>query len=324
MSVRAGESKPAIAVVVPCFRVGKRILDVLRGIGPEVARIYVVDDHCDEGTAARVESECNDPRVRVIRHEHRQGVGGAVLSGYRRAVEDGADIIVKVDGDGQMDPALIPRIVGPIVAGEADYTKGNRFYRPEGVQQMPGVRMLGNAILSFLTKFSTGYWDVFDPTNGFTAIHARIVRELPLEKLSRGYFFESDLLFRLNTLRAVVADIPMTARYRGEESQLRISRAGAEFPVKHAINFAKRIFYSYYLRNFNIASIELVLGFAFLAFGTAVGSYHWVTGIRLGVAATSGTVMLAALPVLIGVQLLLAFLSYDMQNVPRSPLHTRL
>jgi dolichol-phosphate mannosyltransferase len=189
---------------------------------------------------------------------------------------------------------------------------------------MPSLRLVGNSVLSFASKLSSGYWNVFDPTNGFTAIHAEVLRQLPLDKLSRGYFFESDLLFRLGTVRAVVCDVPMPARYGGEPSSLRVSRVAPEFAWKHVVNTIKRLFYSYYLRNFNIASIEIALGLALLAFGTWVGTTRWIEGSLRNQPATSGTVMLAALPILVGIQLLLAFLSYDLQNVPREVLHRRL
>lgn len=221
---------PRIAVVIPCFRVKRFILEVLAGIGPEVSDVFVVDDACPEGTGDLVEAECRDPRVRVVRHETQRGVGGATLTGYRRAIDAGATVIVKVDGDGQMDPALVPRMAAPILAGSADYTKGNRFYRPDDLTPMPATRLIGNALLSFVTKFSTGYWEVFDPTNGFTAIHARVAAELPFEKIAPGYFFESDLLFRLGTLRAVVVEVPMAARYEDEESNLRIPARWASSP----------------------------------------------------------------------------------------------
>jgi glycosyltransferase involved in cell wall biosynthesis len=313
-----------IAVVIPCFRVTKSILDVLGGIGPEVAAVYVVDDRCPDGTGDLVEARCEDPRVRVLRHDARRGVGGATMTGWRQALRDGAGVIVKLDGDGQMDPALIPRLLRPLLEGEADYAKGNRFYRLEGLAAMPRARLIGNAALSFLTKFSTGYWEVFDPTNGYTAIHARVLSELPLDRLARGWFFESDLLFRLSTLRAVVVEVPMPARYEGEASNLHAARVVGPFLARHLANFAKRIFYTYYLRGFSLASVELLLGLALVAFGTAIGSYHWIVGPLRSAVATSGTVMLAALPVIVGVQLVLAFLSYDMQSQPRTPLQRRL
>ena len=313
-----------IAVVIPCYRVKSQILDVLSGIGPECQAIYVVDDGCPEGTGDHVETECRDPRVRVLRHEENSGVGAATLTGYEAALGAGAAIVVKLDGDGQMDPAWIPRLVRPIQDGEADYVKGNRFFDLDGLGAMPRARVLGNSLLSFASKLSSGYWNVFDPTNGFTAIHAAVARRLPLAKLARGYFFESDLLFRLGILRAVVCEIPMPAVYRGEPSSLVIRRVLFEFGWKHCANTFKRIFYSYYLRNFNIASIEILAGLLFVAFGAWFGTSQWLDGIRANVPATSGTVMIAALPVLIGVQLLLAFLTYDLQNVPREILHRRL
>ena len=313
-----------IAAVIPCFRVKRHILEVLAAVPPSVDRVYVVDDACPEGSGDLVESAVLDPRVRVLRHATNQGVGAATLTGYRAALADGARIVVRLDGDGQMDPALIPRLVAPILDGEADYAKGNRFFELEGLRAMPRLRLVGNSLLSFASKLSSGYWNVFDPTNGFTAIHAEVLRRVPLEKLAHGFFFESDLLFRLGTLRAVVCDVPMPARYGDEESSLVISRVAYSFARKHAANTVKRIFYNYYLRNFNIASIEIALGIPAVLFGLWIGITRWIWGSLHNVPQTSGTVMLAALPFLVGVQLILAFLSYDLSNVPRDVLHRRL
>jgi glycosyltransferase involved in cell wall biosynthesis len=246
------------------------------------------------------------------------------MTGYQAAIAAGATVIVKLDGDGQMDPSEIPRLVKAILHGEADYTKGNRFFDLEGLKQMPALRLWGNAALSFLSKGSTGYWDIFDPTNGFTAIHARVAAILPFDKISRRYFFESDMLFRLNTLRAVVWDIPMHAHYGTETSHLHVGRALIEFAAKNVINAAKRLFYNYFLRGFSVASVELLIGLALTGAGTMFGLYAWVLSAARGTLATSGTVMLAALPIIIGIQLLLAFLSYDVQSVPKIPLQKRL
>jgi glycosyltransferase involved in cell wall biosynthesis len=313
-----------IAVIIPAYRVRASILGVIRSIGGEVWRIYVVDDACPEGSGQRVEENCADPRVRVLYHAKNQGVGGAVVTGYRRALLEGARILVKLDGDGQMDPALIPRFVEPIVRGAADYTKGNRFFRRESLLGMPKARLIGNALLSFLTKLSSGYYKVFDPTNGFTALDADVARALPLEKIDRRYFFESDILFRLYTVGAVVLDVPMDARYGDEVSSLRISRIVWEFAGKHAINTLKRLIYAYLLRDFNAVSVQLLFALPLLFFGACFGAYHWLESARLGVFATSGTVMVAALPTLLGIQLLLAFIGYDAQNAPSTPVAERL
>lgn len=309
-------SRNGIGVVIPSYRVTRHILDVIRRIGPEVDRIYVVDDKCPDRTGDLVVAECQDPRVVVLRHDSNQGVGGAVMSGYRAAVADDVGVIVKIDGDGQMDPALVSQFARPIQEGWADYTKGNRFFDLNGVQAMPAVRLFGNAVLSVLTKLSTGYWTIFDPTNGYTAIDGRVAAVLPYDKISRRYFFESDILFRLNTLRCVVVDIPMTAVYGDEVSHLKVSRVVGEFLVKHLRNFGKRIFYNYVLRDMTVATFELLLGALLLVWGVGFGSWQWLHAAFLGQATPLGTIMLAVLPIVLGVQFLLAFINYDVMNVP--------
>src|SRR5690554_3892852 len=309
-----------IAVVIPCYKVKTHILGVIARIGQEVWRIYAVDDCCPESSGDFIAAHCEDPRVRVIRNPVNTGVGGAVMAGYRAAIADGADIIVKIDGDGQMDPALVPDFVSPIIAGEADYTKGNRFFDLEHVKAMPRVRLFGNAVLSLMTKLSSGYWDLFDPTNGYTAIHADVARHLPFEKISHRYFFETDMLFRLNTLRAVVVDIPMEAHYGDEQSNLKISDILGEFLLKHARNFVKRIFYNYYLRDMSLSSLELPLGLLLVVFGVLYGGYHWMGSLEEGIPTPAGTVMLSALPILLGMQFILAFIGHDISSVPSSPL----
>jgi glycosyltransferase involved in cell wall biosynthesis len=283
----------------------------------------VVDDRCPDRSGDLVRAKCTDPRVVVLDHEANQGVGGAVITGYRAAIAAGATVIVKVDGDGQMDTALIPSFVAPILAGEADYAKGNRFFNLEQIGAMPPLRLFGNAVLSLMTKLSSGYWDLFDPTNGYTAIHADAARYLPFEKISRRYFFETDMLFRLNTLGAVVVDVPMDAVYGDEVSNLKVSRIVTEFAAKHVRNFLKRLFYNYYLRNMSLASIELPLGLLLILFGAVFGIGHWLQSAHSEVSTPAGTVMLAALPVIMGVQLVLAFLAYDIASVPRRPLHKK-
>ena len=309
-----------IAVIIPAYRVTEQILGVLARIGPEVAGVFVVDDCCPDGSGAVVQAQCRDPRVQLLTHAQNQGVGGATLSGFAAASAAGFDILVKLDGDGQMDPALIPRLVRPLLAERADFAKGNRFYALESLTAMPALRLFGNSALSFVNKLVSGYWPVMDPTNGFVAIHASVFRLLPAAKLARRYFFESDLLFRLSTVRAVVADVPMDAVYAGEVSSLRISQVLWDFPPKYASRLVKRVFYSYFLRDFNACSLYLLVGTAMMGFGGLFGVREWLRSIETGVPATSGTVLLAALPVILGFQSLLAALSFDVANVPSQPL----
>ncbi|MFV3406716.1 glycosyltransferase family 2 protein [Pseudomonas sp. NY15463] len=314
-------SEAKIAVIIPCYKVTSHILGVIDEIGSEVIKIYAVDDACPDRSGDFIEAHCSDPRVVVVRNAQNQGVGGAVMAGYQAAIADEMDILVKIDGDGQMDPSLLPDFVAPILCGEADYTKGNRFFDLEEIRQMPKVRLFGNAALSFLTKLSSGYWDLFDPTNGYTAIHRDAARHLPFNKISRRYFFETDMLFRLNTLRAVVIDIPMDARYADEVSNLKISKIVGEFLVKHMRNMGKRIFYSYYLRDMSLASLQLPLGLLLVGLGGLFGLSHWISSINSGVPTPAGTVMLSALPVILGTQFILAFVGHDVQAVPKRAFH---
>ncbi|MBL8522235.1 MAG: glycosyltransferase family 2 protein [Betaproteobacteria bacterium] len=318
------ELRSKIGVVVPCYNVREKILDVLRGIPDVVQRIYVVDDACPQQSGQHVVESTMDARIVVITHASNQGVGGAMVSGYRAALSDGMDIVVKIDGDGQMDPGLLSKFIQPIIEQRADYAKGNRFFELESLRSMPTVRLIGNAVLSFVNKLSCGYWDVMDPTNGYIAIHAKVLKRIPLEKVSKRYFFESDMLFRLATLRAVVLDIPMDAVYGNEKSGLKITPVAFGFPPKYLKRMIKRLFYNYFLRDFNAGSIQFLLGFLLVLFGSYWGISHWLESAASGVAATSGTVMLAALPSLIGAHLLIAAVNFDIANVPRRCLHPML
>jgi len=313
-----------VGVVIPAFKVRSQILKVVSAMPAYVTFIYVVDDCCPDGSGDLVSSQSNDSRVKIIFLDKNLGVGGAVLAGYKEALKDGVEILVKIDGDGQMDPALIEFFIYPLVHGTADYAKGNRFYNLENISAMPGIRIIGNAVLSFMTKLSSGYWNIFDPTNGFTAIHSSVVRRLPFDKISKRYFFETDMLFRLNLLRAVTIDIPMDAKYDEEISNLKISKIFTEFLYKHIKNFFKRIFYNYFLRDFSLASIELLVGSILFVFGIIYGTYYWQQANQMQINSPAGTVMLAALTTLLGMQLLLGFLAYDIRSVPSKCIHQLL
>lgn len=313
-----------IAVVLPCYRSRRQVLGVIKSLPAFVDHIIIVDDACPDDTGEHVAANFVDPRLIVVEHADNQGVGGAMVSGYQAAIAAGADVVVKIDSDGQMDPALMPSFLQPIVDGVADYTKGNRFFELESLRDMPRVRLFGNAALSLVNKFSSGYWDVMDPTNGYTAIHTKVLKRLPLAKLAKRYFFESDMLFRLGTMRAVVVDIPMEARYQDEVSNLRVSNVLLDFPGKYLTRFMKRMFYAYLLRDFNAGSVQLLLGFALLAAGGTFGAWNWLQSIVTGVPATSGTVMLAAMPVLLGGHLLIGAMNYDIASVPKRCLHRAL
>lgn len=313
-----------VAVVIPCFRVKEHILEVIAKIGSEVALIIIVDDACPENTGDFVKSKCKDPRIQIIKHTKNLGVGGAMVTGYKFALENNVSVVVKIDGDGQMDPQILQRFLEPILAGNADYTKGNRFFKPEFLSQMPGVRLFGNAVLSFINKWISGYWNIMDPTNGYTAIHSTALRYLPLDKLDKGYFFESDMLVRLNIIRAVVEDIPMEAYYGRERSHLSITKVVFEFPIKYISRFFKRIGYRYFLRDFNLGSVSFLFGMILFSFGSIFGIYKWFRSSWLEIEATPGEVMIASLPIILGFQLLLFGLQYDVISIPTKSIQSQL
>lgn len=309
-----------VAVIIPAYKVSKYVVALVGCLNNLGYKIYVVDDKCPENSGKLIEnSYSNNLNIKVIFHKENLGVGGAVLTGYKNAIVDGANILVKLDGDGQMDPRLIPRLIKPIEMGIADYVKGNRFYNLEKIKQMPAMRIFGNAALSFITKLSSGYWNIYDPTNGFTAIDCSVARNLPFDKISKRYFFESDLLFRLNTIRAVVQDMPMDAYYADEKSNMRICKIIPEFIYKNIRNFLKRILYNYYLRDMSIGSLMLPLGVAMFLSGVVFGVLKWQLATITGISTPVGTVMISVLLIVLGMQFILAFLNEDISSVPKNP-----
>lgn len=313
-----------IAAVIPTFRVLAQIETVLKRMPEYFDMIYVVDDKCDQGSGKFVQEHIMDSRVKVLFHEVNQGVGGAVITGYKQAIIDQMDVVVKIDGDNQMDPYLAEKFILPIVNGDADYTKGNRFFNLSDVADMPKVRFFGNIALSFLTKASSGYWKIFDPTNGYTAISVKVLKMLALDKIQKRYFFESDILFRLNMISAKVLDVPMVAVYGDEVSNLKISKIFFPFLKGNLSNFSKRIFYKYFLQDFNVASVELVFGTVMSLFGILFGLYNWITNAINNIETPTGTIMISALFILVGIHLLLSFISYDVNNYPTESISKNL
>ena len=313
----SGFPEMQVAVVIPAYRAAAHIAGVLRGIPDLVQWIVVVEDCSPDDTAAIVEEESRrDPRIRLLRHAENQGVGGAVLGGYAEAHRLGADIVVKMDSDGQMDPDQLPALIAPIERGEADYAKGNRYLHARQLRSMPLARRIGNLGLSFLTKLASGYWNIFDPTNGYTAIHASLIPLLNKDAIGRCYFFESSMLLELSLLRAVIRDVYIPARYGDEISNLSIAKTLRQFPAALVKGFCRRMWIQYFVRDFSIASLYAIAGLGLLLSGGVFGAIHWCTSAQQGIATPTGTVMLAVLPVLLGIQLLLQAVSLDIQNQP--------
>lgn len=309
-----------VAIVIPCYRVERHIADVIRSIPSQYTRIICVDDGSPDGTAAAIEA-VRDPRVTLVRRPRNGGVGAAVKTGYAEALKLGASVVVKMDGDGQMNAADIDGLVAPLLDGSADYAKGNRFVDLRALRQMPRTRLAGNALLSFASKMASGYWNMLDVTNGFTAIGARALRQLDLERVSDRYFFETSMLIELNVLRAATADVEMPARYGDERSSMKLSRVLATFPGLLLRGLARRFYWRYLIHEFSVVSVCVLLGIPLALFGIAYGGWHWLDSFRTGQPATAGTVFVAALPIILGFQLLLAGLLLDVLSSPTRKVH---
>jgi dolichol-phosphate mannosyltransferase len=311
-----------LCVVIPAYRVAGHIESVLKGIPDWIWKIIVVDDKSPDDLAARVES-LHEKRVELVRHEKNQGVGGAVITGFSRAIELGATILIKMDGDGQMDPAFLPELLQPILSGRADFVKGNRFGRLESITRMPLHRRAGNLFWSFLAKLGSGYWNVFDPNNGYLAIDADTFKRLDKNYLHPRYFFETSLLVELNLIRAVAEEVPMPAIYAGEPSSLSVFQVITTFPGLLLSRFFRRIWLQYFVLNFSVGTIFMTLGSLMSLFGIIWGAVWWRKSIITGITATAGTVMIASLPLILGFQMLVQALTLDVQSVPKTPISGR-
>ncbi len=315
MSALAIPAAPTVAIVIPCFRVGPQIAAVVRSIPPRFPLIICVDDASPDDTAAVI-SGSNDPRVRLVRRETNGGVGAAVKAGYVEALRLGAQVIVKMDGDGQMSAEDLDGLVAPLLDGTGDYAKGNRFVDLRALEQMPRLRLFGNAVLSLLSKAASGYWNMLDVTNGFTAIRAEVLRQLDFDLLADRYFFETSVLIELNIARARTVDVEMPARYGAETSSMSLSRVALPFPLLLARGLLRRFYWRYVIREFGAATICALTGLPLVVFGASFGAWHWLESVSSGVPATAGTVFVAALPIILGFQLLLAGLLLDVQSIP--------
>lgn len=311
-----------VAAVVPAYNVAAQLGDVLRQMPAMVKTIVVVNDASTDETGAVAERYAQlDPRLIVKHHETNHGVGGAMVTGFQTALEAGADVVVKVDGDGQMPLWLVPQLVQPLVDGTADYTKGNRFRDFRALRAMPLVRRFGNVVLSFLAKAATGYWHCFDPTNGFVAIRADVLSQLPLKKIDPTYFFETSMLGHLYVLGAVVKEVPMPARYAGETSSLHIGRVLRQFPGKLLGCLFRRVALKNFVYDFTVESFQILCGLPLLLAGLIHGGYHWWWYTSRNLAAPTGTVVLSAMMIMIGMQLLISAVNLDLQAIPREPIN---
>lgn len=309
------KSNKKIAVVIPSFKVSKQIKNVLLSLPTFIDHIIIIDDACPENSGTIAQELLHD-KIHVIFHIKNSGVGGAVISGFKKAIELKCDIVVKLDGDGQMAPRNIAKLIQPLIDNRADYTKGNRFHDFKALKKMPKIRLFGNSILSFTIKAASGYWNIMDPTNGFCAITLHALLDINFDEIEKRYFFETDMLIHLNLTNKLVMDIPISAIYENETSNLNIKHVLLTFPFKILKGLIKRIFLKYYIYNFNMASIYLLIAIPLLLFGLFFGAYRWQVGIIENNENNPGTIMLAALPIILGLQFLLQAINIDINNTP--------
>lgn len=302
-------------VVLPAYNEARALAAVVARIPAWVTGIIVVDDASTDDTLTVAQS-LTDPRLAVLHHDDNRGVGGAMVTGFRAALDSGYDVVIKMDADDQMDAGELPALVRPIELGMAEYVKGNRFRRTGRPRSMPGSRWFGNVVLSFLTKIASGYWHVFDPQCGFIAVTAPTLRRLKLDGIARDYFFENDMLIRLNVIGARVVDVDTSALYGEETSHVSIGRVSWSFPLRLARGFFWRFIKRHVINDFGLIAFLTFVGGVFALFGTAFGIYHWIQSADSGISTTAGTVMIAVVPLILGAQMLVQALSLEVQNSP--------
>jgi len=316
--------RPKIAVVIPCFRVREKILGVVNSLAGRVDYIFAVDDACPEKSGEWLRENCGHPSVNILFHEENQGVGGAMITGYEAALKTDAAIVVKMDGDGQMDARYLARLIAPLLAGKADFAKGNRFFDLRALRSMPRARRIGNFGLTLLTKAASGFWHLSDPTNGFFALRRGALSLVNFHLLDRRYFFEISLLVQLNVVQAVAVDVPIPAIYGDENSSLNPMRALMTFPGKLFGGLLHRIWWRYFIYDTNIVSVLLVAGLMLFVGGGIFGVWRWSANVEEGINQSAGTVALAMLPMLLGFQMILQALVLDVMDRPTGPVSEQL
>jgi glycosyltransferase involved in cell wall biosynthesis len=306
-----------VAAVVPAYKEEAHIKTVITTMPDYVDHIIVVDD-CSPDRTSDEALGTQDPRLTLIRHEVNKGVGGAVISGHRRAIALGADVAVVMAGDAQMDPRYLPNLLDAVTDGGYGFAKANRFFRIGSYEGMPRHRVFGNVVLSFITKFASGYWHLFDPQNGYTAVRTSVLSELPLERIANRYSFENDLLINLNIRQVSAVDVPIPALYGAEVSSIKLSRVVPELLGLFFMGFCRRVWYRYVLWSFSPIALLLAFGLVLTFVGAVAGV--WIFLMARGLAApTAGTVLLSVTPLVLGTQMLVAALQLDIQESPDKP-----
>jgi glycosyltransferase involved in cell wall biosynthesis len=303
-----------VAVVVPAHDEEALIGRTLAEIPASVDRVYVVDDHSTDATAERARA-VGDPRVEVISHDRNLGVGAAIVSGYKRALDERVDVTAVMAADGQMDPADLETLVGAVARGDVDYAKANRLFTGQAWELMPRHRYLGNAVLSMLTKIASGYWHTADSQSGYTAISRQMLQQLDLDRIYRRYGFPNDMLVHLNVWNARVRDFPSRPIYNvGERSGIKLWRVVPAIAWLLFKGFFWRLREKYVIRDFHPLVFFYALGIVMTTIGLVLGAWVAVERIFLGGDITAGTATLVALLLISGTQFTLFAMWFDMES----------
>ena len=311
------------AIVITYYNASAKITEVIKAIPDFINYVIIVDD-CSKEPLPKDEilffkNAFTD--IVFLKNPVNYGVGGATKSGFLKAMELEVDIVIKIDADNQMDLKFLPVMINSLISNEADYVKGNRFRDLKALKKMPFVRRFGNLILSFLIKISTGYWNVFDPTNGYFALKANVLKQIDFDKISNRYFFETSLIAELYYLDIRIKDITMPAIYNDEKSNMKVWQMPLLFSWNLLKLFIKRIVKQYFLYDFNIGSIYILFGFPLFIFGVSYGVFNWIYYSTKHILTPTGTIMLVTLSIILGFQLLLQAIQYDIINSPKVKNH---
>lgn len=309
----------SIVVVIPFYNAAKHVSSVVKKLPEYITAVIIVNDKSPEKLPVEEIKAAlkTETKLIVLENEINLGVGGATKKGFQFAVDQGFDIVVKVDADDQMDTSYLQEMIQPLLDKKAHVSKGNRFKKTKELRKMPFVRRFGNLGISFLAKIATGYWNNFDPTNGFLAIRTEVLKEIDFENLSNRYFFETSLLSEFYFNNVKIKDISMPAIYADEESSMKVWKMPFVFSFNLLKLFVKRILKSYFLFDFNIGSIYLVFGKLFFVFGLIFGGINWYHYAQINTPAPTGTIMIATISLILGFQLLLQFLQFDILKAPK-------
>lgn len=298
-----------IAVAIPCYRVEEHLEPVVAGIPDFVDLVLLVDDCSPDGTPALVDRLADGSRIVALHHKENKGVGGAMKSAFLKAMELGADVVVKLDGDGQMDASYIAPLVEAL--GESDFAKGNRLFDRQMLRRMPAIRRVGNMGVGFMVKAASGYWNVSDPVNGFFAIRTETLRRMDLGRVADRYFFESSMLIEMHYAGARISEVTMPAIYADEQSNLSIGKTLFSFPPRLVAAWMRRLHLSYFVYDFNICSLYILVGLPCFLFGLIFGLVNWIHYASMSCPSPTGTIMVAVLTFILGFQMLLAAAQYD-------------